>query len=119
MATDRRVPNIAGKTVTPLKDGIIVQHMQFKERKSPNGIIILDDDGIDRGIRPRWGQVSSIGPDQKDVKVGEWLLIAHGRWSRGFMIDNVMSRTVDPDDILVVSDKEMLDNQYVLSKENT
>ena len=33
------------------------------------------------------GKVWAIGPDQHDVKVGEWILIEHGRWTRKYEIE--------------------------------
>ena len=27
-----------------------------------------------------------MGPDQKEVKVGEWILVEHGRWTRGVTV---------------------------------
>ena len=97
--------NISG-TFTPLHDGILVMQMKFGEIKTRSGIIIIDDDAIGRGIHPRWAKVIAIGRKQKDVSVGQWVLVAHGRWSRGFNLNGDEVRTVDPADILIVSDKE-------------
>jgi co-chaperonin GroES (HSP10) len=67
----------------PLRDNVILTNLERGERKSMGGIIIPDDDGKDTGIRARWGQVYAVGPEQKDVKVGEWILMQHGRWTVG------------------------------------
>ena len=56
--------------------------------ETAGGIIIPDDDGTESGIHPRWAKVYAIGSKQEDVKVGQWILIAHGRWSRAFKIEN-------------------------------
>lgn len=93
-------------TFKPLKDGILVKEMEFGEITTAAGIIITSDDGKDRGIHPRWGLVMAIGDDQSDVKVGEWVLVAHGRWSRGFELNGETVRTVDPKDVLAASDDE-------------
>ena len=69
--------------ITAIKDHVIVSDMNFGERVSKGGIIKLEADGKVEGIHPRWGQVYSVGPLQKDVKVGEWVLVKHGRWTRG------------------------------------
>ena len=29
----------------------------------------------------------AVGPTQQDVKVGEWVLIEHGRWTRGITVE--------------------------------
>lgn len=95
--------------VKAIKDHIIVADMEFGEQYTPGGIIRLEDDGKDQGIRPRWGRVYSIGPDQKDVQVGEWVLVNHGRWTRGMeLVKNdkkITLRRIDNNDILIVSDK--------------
>lgn len=88
--------------------------MNFKERLTSSGIILLNDDGKTSGIRPRWGVVYAIGPEQKDVKPGDWVCVAHGRWTRGIEIeDDNGTRTVrkiDPEDILLVSNGVPIDD---------
>ena len=95
--------------ITPLKDSVIVSEMNFEERLSHGGIILKSDDGKSAGIRARWAKVYAIGPEQEDVKVGEWIFVAHGRWTRGVnIIDDAGTeltiRKVDVDDILLSSD---------------
>lgn len=96
-----------------LSDNVIVADMRFDERLSSGGIVLLNDDMKSSGIRPRWAQVYAIGPQQKDVTVGQWVLVAHGRWSRGINIEDEFSqktiRRVDPNDILMVSDTPVAD----------
>jgi co-chaperonin GroES (HSP10) len=96
--------------ITPLKKRILVSHMQFGETKSKGGIILVDDDGSAGGIHPRWAKVYAIGNQQDDVEVGQWLMVAHGRWSRAFKVrkDGVELevRMIDENDILLVSDEE-------------
>jgi len=93
----------------PLNDVVIVGEMTFTERFTNTGIVLLSDNGKSSGIRPRWGQVYAVGPDQKDVQVGEWVCIAHGRWTRGIDIEDENGkqtlRRVDPKDILLSSDE--------------
>ena len=92
-----------------LKDSVLVTDMEFTGRQLASGIVLLNDNGTTAGIRPRWGQVYEVGPDQQDVKPGQWICVAHGRWTRGLEIqDGVGVRTirkVDPKDILLVSDQ--------------
>jgi hypothetical protein len=87
---------------------VLVTDMHFGERKLGSGIIMLNDDGKGEGIRPRWAQVFAIGPDQHDVRIGQWVLVAHGRWTRAneIEVDGVKKslRRVDQNDILMVSD---------------
>lgn len=92
-----------------LHDWVLVTEMNFSERVTSSGIILHADDGTTAGIRPRWGQIYAVGPDQKDVRVGQWVCVAHGRWTRGVQIEDQNGdktiRRVDPEDILLVSDE--------------
>ena len=94
----------------PLNDAVVVKDMQFKGRTLSSGVILPGDDGRAAGIRPRWGQVYAVGPEQKDVKVGQWVCVAHGRWTRGLEIEDDEGpktiRRVDPKDIMMVSDDQ-------------
>ena len=101
--------------ITPLKKRVLVCKMHFGETRSKGGIILIDDDGSEGGIHPRWAEVYAIGNKQEDVKVGQWILVSHGRWSRALKVkkDNVELevRMIDEDDILLVSDKEPEQNR--------
>ena len=90
----------------PLRDGILVRNMDFKGHKTPGGIIVLSDDGKLGGIHPRWGEVIAVGNEQQDVDVGQYVMVAHGRWSRGFELNGETVRTVDPKDVLGIQDEE-------------
>ena len=96
--------------ITPLKNRVLVSDMHFGERKSAGGIIMMDDDGSEGGIHPRWGKVYAVGEQQADVKGGEWVMVSHGRWSRGFKVAKngveLEVRMIDENDILLVSDDE-------------
>ena len=72
--------------IRPLKNSVIVTEMSFEGRQLASGIVLLGDDGKTDGIRPRWAQVYAVGPEQHDVSVGQWVLVEHGRWSRGLKI---------------------------------
>lgn len=102
------------KAIHPLKDYIIVSDMTFDERITNGGIVLLNDDMKSSGIRPRWGKVYAVGPEQKDIQVGQYILISHGRWTRGIKIDDgngeKVIRKVDNNDILLVSDEPVNDS---------
>jgi hypothetical protein len=101
---------VTRETFRALRDDVIVEEMAFKERKLQSGIILLDDDGKGHGIRPRWGKVYAIGPEQTEVSTGQWIMVAHGRWTRGVKIADgngeTVIRKVDTADILLVSDDD-------------
>jgi len=90
----------------PLRDGILVRNMDFGEQKTASGLIVLSDDGKTGGIHPRWGEVVAVGNEQQDVQVGQYVMVAHGRWSRGFELNGETVRTVDPNDVLGIQDEE-------------
>jgi len=106
-------PNKISK-IYPLKNNIIVSDMVFDQRITNGGIILPNDDMKSSGIRPRWAKVYAIGPEQTDVEVGQYILISHGRWSRGIKIEDSNGvktiRRVDPNDILMISDEPVQDD---------
>jgi co-chaperonin GroES (HSP10) len=75
-------------TLKPLRDTVFVTDMEFGMQKTNYGLYIPSDDGKSTGIHPRWGRVWAIGPEQDEIKVGEWILIEHGRWTRSFEYEN-------------------------------
>ena len=99
--------------IRALNAHVLVTDMHFGQRKLGSGIIMLNDDGKGEGIRPRWCKVFAIGPEQYDVKIGQWVLVAHGRWTRANEIEidgeKKSLRRIDPEDILLVSDEQPAD----------
>ena len=73
-------------TVRPLRDRVLVCDMEYGETRTAGGIILSNDDGKERGIRPRWATVYAVGDEVQDVKPGDRILIAHGRWTRGVLV---------------------------------
>ena len=93
----------------PIADGVIVIDMNFGEQKTQSGLIIQSDNGKTHGIHPRWAQVYAVGNEQQDVKVGQWILVEHGRWTRGIKIEDdegeKIIRRVDTKCMMMVSDE--------------
>lgn len=94
-----------------IRDHVIASDMDFGEQKTAGGIIIMSDDGKSLGVKPRWARVYSVGPEQKDIAVGEWILVEHGRWTRGFDAEDddgtkITLRKIDTDAILLASDEK-------------
>jgi co-chaperonin GroES (HSP10) len=109
------MPDIA--SIRPLRGKVLVNKIESGARITRGGIIIPDDDGQERGIRERWAQVYAVGPDIQDVRVGDWVLVKHGRWSRGVDISVGDSKTtirqIDwPDAVLLVSDANLAENSH-------
>lgn len=90
---------------------VIVSDMHFGEQRTKSGLILTSDDGKTRGIYPRWAKVHSKGPDnQEDYQVGDWILIEHGRWTRGVKIDEgdgeIELRMVEAESVLGYSNEK-------------
>ena len=96
--------------IKPLRDSVIVTEMDFSGRQLASGVILLGDDGKTDGIRPRWARVYAIGPEQRDVRVDQWVLVEHGRWSRGLRIvkdgEEIVIRRADPNAIIFATDTQ-------------
>ena len=96
--------------IRALHADVLISDMEFDTRITQSGLILPNDNGTTLGIRPRWGRVYAVGKDQKDVKVGQWICVAHGRWTRGVDIDDGSGKTkrtirkIDPNDILLIAD---------------
>lgn len=104
------------KQITPILDHILVSDMNFGEQKTAGGIVLRSDNGKSEGVKPRWGKVYAVGPDQKDVNVGDWLLVEHGRWTRGLDLEIEESQIelfrIDPTGILLVADEKPNDLEF-------
>ena len=92
-------------------EDVLVVDMWFGEQTTASGLIISSDDGDTRGIYPRWGRVYSKGPRNKDpFKEGDWILVVHGRWTRGLKFENdgeqLEMRKVELDSILAYSEEK-------------
>jgi co-chaperonin GroES (HSP10) len=121
MTEKRNLTTTKFKEFRAIGDHILVHGMEFRERISRGGIIMINDDMKSAGIRPRWAQVYAIGPKvTTEIEVGDYIMIAHGRWSRGQTIEDAEGektiRKVDPNDILLVS-KEKVNDYTMTDKE--
>ena len=107
---------VKGKLI-PIRDNVLVTDMNFDARVTAGGIVLPSDDGKSEGIRHRWGRVWKVGPKQVDVKVGEWILLEHGRWTRSVTVvepdgTEITIRRADLNGILAVSDEVPGDNTF-------
>ena len=100
---------------------VLVTDMYFGEQTTKGGIILRDDDGTTRGVYPRWGRVYRKGPRNDDpYQEGDWVLVEHGRWTRGITItasdrEHVV-RMVEAESVLGWADEKpegaVLGNEY-------
>ena len=101
---------VTGKII-PIRDNILITDMDFGEQVTKSGIVLPSDDGKSEGVKHRWGRVWAIGPEQEDVSVGEWILLEHGRWTRGVTVveedgSEIIIRRADTNAILAVTDEK-------------
>jgi len=102
-------------TLTPIHNRVIVTDMDFGEQKTAGGIIIASDDGQSRGIHPRWGKVFAKGHENDDdYQIGDWILVEHGRWSRGVTMEDengikTVVRVVEAESVLGTSKEKPSD----------
>lgn len=75
-------------------------------RKTKSGLYIGDKDGTTDAIRPRWFKVYSVGEGIDWIKEGQYVFVAHGRWSNGVKIN---------DDLKLY----LLDNEECLATQET
>lgn len=96
--------------IKPIQAHILVRDMNFGEQVTKGGIVLRSDDGKSEGVKPRWCRVFAIGKDQTNVKVGDWILVEHGRWTRGLEVEDedgtkVVIHRVDENGIMMSSEQ--------------
>lgn len=102
--------NVSKGKVRAVSDRVLVSEMYFGEQKTAGGIVLTTDDGKTRGIYPRWAKVHCKGPSNTDpYEMGQWILVEHGRWTRGFKVDEghgeMELRMIDAECILAYADQ--------------
>lgn len=100
--------------IKPIRKHILVCDMNFGEQTTASGIVLRSDNGKSEGVKPRWARVFAVGPEQQDVVVDQWVLLEHGRWTRGVEVeaDDGTVFTVwraDPEGMLAAADERPSD----------
>ena len=111
-------PKVKGK-LSPIKNRVIVSDMHFGEQIRKSGLILTGDNGTTRGIYPRWCKVHAKGPENTDdYTVGDWILVEHGRWTRGVDVDEgngeATLRMVEAESIMGWSKEPPTDTQMAV-----
>ena len=74
-------------------------------KKSKSGLLIADKDMDESGIKPRWFKIYSVGEEVDFCTEGDYVLVSHGRWSRGVEIGpDEKVWLIDNNDCLMISD---------------
>jgi co-chaperonin GroES (HSP10) len=100
------------RNLNPIRDKVIGRMLEAigNERRTKGGLVLTEKNFGEETIRPRWFEVTHVGPDQKDVKAGNYILVPHGRWSRGLDFYGTSREEdklflLDNDAIMMVSDE--------------
>ena len=105
--------------IRALHDDVIITDMEFGDMTTSAGIIVKSDNGKVHGVKPRWGRVYCVGPEQTEIKVGDWIMVEHGRWTRGMKIDDgngeKVIQKVEVKSIMMISDEKP--NDFYIGKE--
>ena len=72
---------------------------------SARGVIQVTSDDKAQTKHPRWGKVTNVGPDVKDIEIGEYVLIEAGKWTSYFVVDGVRYWKTDDEQVVLVSDE--------------
>lgn len=92
------------KVLEACKGKVLVTELETGAQQLKSGIIIPDDDGTVNGIHARWAKVYAVGSDVTEIVEGEYILVAHGRWSRTIVVDGVKLNLVDyPNGVLAAA----------------
>lgn len=106
---------LAIENVTLRGKVVLVKAMEFGNRTTAGGFIIKNDDMTVEGARPRWAEVLATGPEVMDFKKGQFVLIEHSRWTRGWdMLENnekITVRMIDNNDALLIADSSTIEYQ--------
>lgn len=108
---------ISAGAFQPLHENVFVTDLDSGMHVTTGGIIRVDDDMAERGIRPRWAKVWAVGPEVTDIKPGEWIYIEHARWTNAIDM-NLASGKVKvwrveyPKSVLLASKEDPREAQY-------
>ena len=106
--------------IIPYKNKVLVKNIEKMPEVRPSGILLSSDDGKSEGIRARWCQVYAIGEGVRDIEVNRWVLVHHGRWTRGMEHDGETIYMVDyPHGLLAVSETDEMPELRAVSVEKT
>jgi len=74
--------------IRPIADSIICVEGDFGDSYTSGGILIKSTIGKAEGITPRWFRVLAVGPEIRDIKPHNWVLVSYGRWTEGVEIED-------------------------------
>ena len=85
-----------------------------EEKTTAGGLILKEKDATEAAVRPRWFKVYSVGSEIDWIKEGEYVMVAHGRWSNGLKIDEDLKLyLIDNDECLAVNDTNPMEDNTI------
>jgi len=111
MSYSTSATRVTATSFRPYKGKVFVTDIERGDKLTKGGLIILDDNMTNRGIRARWARVWAVADDVQDIAVGDWVLVEHGRWTNRISMDlngieTDVWRIDYPEAALIVSDVE-------------
>ncbi len=70
-----------------------------------SGRIVVSSQDTNQSSTSRWAQVTHVGPEVEEVKVGDFILIEPGMWTSGFWIGTTRLWKTDESKVMVISDQ--------------
>lgn len=66
-----------------LPDTLYVEKIEYGEKTLKNGFVIPTEtmDYLGNFVRPRWAKILYKADNIKNVNIGDYILLSHGRWS--------------------------------------
>ena len=94
--------------IKPLRGKLLAELIDKGERTTHSGVILLDDNMKEEGVRPRWFKCQAVGDEVYDINPGDYILVSHGRWTREQSSEGrkIVTRVVEADSVLAKSDVE-------------
>lgn len=95
--------------IEPVNNAVIFQfvdealHSKFLNT-AKSGVLISAHNAA-QSEKPRWGKVTHIGPEVKDVQPGDFILVDPGKWTMGFYVDDVRYWKTDETVIAATADE--------------
>lgn len=98
------------RNIKPIHDKVLARMLEpVGDERIMNGVIITERNLGEESIRPRWFEILSVGAEQTEMSAGEFVLVPHGRWSRGLDLEGTLREAdkiflLDNDALLGTSD---------------
>lgn len=106
--------------IEPYHNKVLVTNIEKGPEVTASGFLLGSDDGKSEGIRPRWCKVYATGAGVNDIPVGHWVLVYHGRWTRGMEHEGQTVYMIDyPAGVLAISETEEMPTIKFISNEKT